>query len=368
METLFHAYDSIAHRRKVFKVETVGDCYVAVTGLPEPTKEHAVIMAYFARDCMRKMNVLCKKMETSLGPDTSDLKLRIGIHSGAVTGGVLRGKRSRFQLFGDTVNTASRMEATGEGGKIHLSDSTAMLLENAGKSHWMTKREQPVVAKGKGALQTYFLNVHSVDDHLQGTSAISSGDDDDESVASDDDNMVPPIANLNISPESTEGQGIIDDVTAASKALGNKISSAKVERFVSWNVDLLHRLLKQVVARRQILIQNNPTRKKDADESIYETREDTLLEEVKESIEMPSGNYTKDAIERAKTIQLDPVAVQQLHDYVRTVSDMYTNHPFHNFEHASHGKSAQPQQQCSHLSKIYNTHLYASFRFRLSQQ
>ena len=62
-------------------------------------------MAKFARACMDKMKDLTKKLEVKLGPDTGDLELRIGIHSGQVTAGVLRGERSRFQLFGDTVNT-----------------------------------------------------------------------------------------------------------------------------------------------------------------------------------------------------------------------------------------------------------------------
>lgn len=97
--------------RKVFKVETVGDCYVAVTGLPDPQPQHMVVMARFAIECMIKMKEVTSNLETTLGPDTADLVLRIGMHSGPVTAGVLRGEKSRFQLFGDTVNTASRMES-----------------------------------------------------------------------------------------------------------------------------------------------------------------------------------------------------------------------------------------------------------------
>lgn len=103
LETIYHSLDQIANRRRVFKIETVGDCYVAVVGLPEPRKDHAVVMARFARDCQYKFNVLVKKLVVELGPDTEDLKIRIGLHSGPVTAGVLRGERSRFQLFGDTV-------------------------------------------------------------------------------------------------------------------------------------------------------------------------------------------------------------------------------------------------------------------------
>jgi class 3 adenylate cyclase len=105
LQTLYQGFDKIAKRRQVFKVETIGDCYLAVTGLPDPQPKHAIIMARFAWECREKMSELMKYLEVQLGPDCSDLKMRFGIHSGPVTAGVLRGDRARFQLFGDTVNT-----------------------------------------------------------------------------------------------------------------------------------------------------------------------------------------------------------------------------------------------------------------------
>jgi len=90
LESVYRSFDDIAKQRRVFKVEDVGDCYVAVAGLPEARRDHAVVMARFARDCLRSMNDLTKKLEGQLGPETVDLTLRIGLHSGPVIAGVLR--------------------------------------------------------------------------------------------------------------------------------------------------------------------------------------------------------------------------------------------------------------------------------------
>ena len=106
-------------------------------------------MAKFARDCREAMSDVCCSLEKTLGPDTGDLQLRFGLHSGPVTAGVLRGAKGRFQLFGDTVNTASRMESCGMKCKIHVSQTTADYLVAAKKSHWIRKRDDLVEVKGK---------------------------------------------------------------------------------------------------------------------------------------------------------------------------------------------------------------------------
>lgn len=94
LETVFASFDEIAKRRKVYKVETVGDQYVAVAGVPHERKDHAVVMARFATECLRSFQKTVVRLERSLG-DTSALGVRIGLHSGPITGGVLRGIRSR---------------------------------------------------------------------------------------------------------------------------------------------------------------------------------------------------------------------------------------------------------------------------------
>jgi hypothetical protein len=90
LETVFRTFDKLARKRAVFKVETIADCYVAVTGLPEPQVDHAVRMVRFAREALSRVNHVTKSLELSLGPDTGDLRFRFGLHSGQITAGILR--------------------------------------------------------------------------------------------------------------------------------------------------------------------------------------------------------------------------------------------------------------------------------------
>ena len=78
---------------------------MAACGLPEPRDDHAVVLVKFGRRCLYQLQFVVAELERMLGPETNELAMRIGIHSGPVTAGVLRGEKSRFQLFGDTVNT-----------------------------------------------------------------------------------------------------------------------------------------------------------------------------------------------------------------------------------------------------------------------
>lgn len=113
---------------------------------------HSFILLFksrFAHDCRTKMNETVKQLEVTLGPDTADLCMRTGLHSGPVTAGVLRGDKARFQLFGDTMNTTSRIETTGKPNRIHLSEQCAQYLMAAGKKHWLLLREDKVTAKGR---------------------------------------------------------------------------------------------------------------------------------------------------------------------------------------------------------------------------
>ena len=136
----------------MFKIETVGDCYVAVTGLPEAQSSHAINMAKFAQDCVDAMGSLVADQLMTMfgGNDTARLAIRVGMHSGSVTAGVLRGEKSRFQMFGDTVNVAARMESTGVPGRIQASEDCANELIERGFGNWTKARDEYVAVKGKG--------------------------------------------------------------------------------------------------------------------------------------------------------------------------------------------------------------------------
>ncbi|KAI0209234.1 Retinal guanylyl cyclase 1, partial [Lamellibrachia satsuma] len=111
LNELYGTFDTILDKYDVYKVETIGDAYMVVSGLPEPNGEkHASEIANMSLNLLDSISNFCVPHL----PDTL-LKLRVGLHSGSCMAGVVGIKMPRYCLFGDTVNTASRMESTGEG-------------------------------------------------------------------------------------------------------------------------------------------------------------------------------------------------------------------------------------------------------------
>merc|ERR1719162_2362060 len=234
LETLYGAFDKIAKQYGIFKVETIGDSYVAVCGLPEPRDNHAVAMARFAFECIKKMTEKTRELEMTLGPGTADLRLRIGFHSGPTIAGVLRGEKARFQLFGDTVNTASRMESTSQPNRIQVSQKTAGLIIASGKKNWLTAREDLVHAKGKGTLQTYWL------ERKKGASRTAS--------------TVSSIADMEFeSQELGDHISVMDNPSSPNTGgLGRNNSpiDPKIQRLIDWNVAIFTELLEEIATHR----------------------------------------------------------------------------------------------------------------------
>ncbi|KAL3087320.1 hypothetical protein niasHS_008639 [Heterodera schachtii] len=150
LNDLYLAFDGVVDNFQVYKVETIGDAYMVVSGLPERTTDHASQIAQMALALLHKV-----KNFTIRHRPNEQLKLRIGIHSGSVVAGVVGSKMPRYCLFGDTVNTSSRMESNGLPLRIHVSSITKELLGQDHDFHLELRGE--VEMKGKGKQTTYWL-------------------------------------------------------------------------------------------------------------------------------------------------------------------------------------------------------------------
>ena len=300
LQTVYQRFDIIAKRRRVFKVETIGDSYIAVTGLPEPQAKHASIMARFAWDCLIQIGEVTKDLESTLGPDTAALSMRFGLHSGAVTAGVLKGDRARFQLFGDTVNTAARMESTGMRGRIQVSSATAEALRMDNKGSWLSPRSDNVVAKGKGVMNTYWLALKKTG----------------QSVSSDEDAVDP------------------DDKVHGRSSRAASAMDHKNVRVVEWVCEILVKQIKKVV----VVHQRCPLPAQSSRAMKFQGQDGKIcLDEVQEAIRTPNFNpEVAEATLDHDLIEIPDVITNEIRDYVAMIAASYKCNKFHNFEHACH--------------------------------
>ncbi|KAL5267374.1 hypothetical protein ACHWQZ_G004430 [Mnemiopsis leidyi] len=150
LNRMYMTFDTLTDANSnVYKVETIGDAYMLVSGLPDRTEHHAK----HAADVAMEMVQAIQKVKINFLKEP--LSVKLGMHSGPVVAGVVGWKVPRYCLFGDTVNTASRMESASEALKIHISDSTNEHLKRYG--NYITRQRGWHSHKGKGQLPTYWL-------------------------------------------------------------------------------------------------------------------------------------------------------------------------------------------------------------------
>ena len=147
LHTCFKAFDEITVKYNIEKIKTVGDAYLAVAGLPTPDLHHAENIVGAAIEIVRFMN------ERFASTSGNTFKIRIGIHSGPVVAGIVGVKKFAYDIWGDTVNTAARMEQNSEPGKINISGTTYELV----KDHFRFIYRGEIDAKGKGQMKMYYV-------------------------------------------------------------------------------------------------------------------------------------------------------------------------------------------------------------------
>ena len=146
LDEIFSMFDRLAQAQGLEKIKTIGDAYMVVGGLPTPRADHAAAIAELALNMKSAVRAFFAGYKTPI-------QIRTGINSGPVVAGIIGRHKFAYDLWGDTVNIASRMESHGQPGRIQVSEATYSRLRD--KYEFADRRR--IEIKGKGAMATYFL-------------------------------------------------------------------------------------------------------------------------------------------------------------------------------------------------------------------
>lgn len=146
LDEIFSLFDERAAELRVDRIKTIGDAYLAAAGLPTPNPEHPQLMAELGLRMLEDVRSLSHRLG-------QPLQLRVGLHCGPVVAGLIGKRKQTYDLWGDTVNTANRLESQGVPGKIQVTESTYLRLSS--RYHFESRGE--IALKGKGPIRTFLL-------------------------------------------------------------------------------------------------------------------------------------------------------------------------------------------------------------------
>jgi class 3 adenylate cyclase len=160
LDTIFTKADEVVESFGLEKIKTIGDGYLAVANVTTPLEHHQKATALASLKLLETMRDFTVNIPTELGEtdwinNMNDIEIRIGIHTGEVVAGIIGKNKYTYDLWGDAVNVASRMESNSEPGRIHVSDEFAESIENNPEFSLISRGE--ISIKGKGTMKTFWL-------------------------------------------------------------------------------------------------------------------------------------------------------------------------------------------------------------------
>jgi class 3 adenylate cyclase len=154
VDRLYHQFDALSHKYDVFKIDVVGDAYMATTNLvKDQSDDHVSRLAQFAIEAMKTAGQTLIDVDD---PSKGFIQIRIGFHTGPVISDVVGSRLPKYSVFGDSVNTASRMESSSTPGRIQCSSTSAKILMKQNPAIRVISRGSTNI-KGKGSMKTFWI-------------------------------------------------------------------------------------------------------------------------------------------------------------------------------------------------------------------
>lgn len=304
LDVVYRTFTLVGKKSGIRQIEMTKDCFVAIRGPKHSETDHAEAVVRFACECRKRL------AEAFKNKGAKGLAMRFGIHSGHVQTGAFGDDNSKYQLFGDTVDTTYDMLSHSRPGKVHLSVETAELLNLEGRGDWLVPREDLVTVKGRGAMSTFWIKPKAC-------------------LADEPKDTVPGNSSTAASETS------VDDVdTWEAMNVSEKPSSeSKIEKVTDAALEVLARYLKKVQAHRSCSGTSKIMDSHDSDLAMG----NPIVDEAREHVILPPfDSHVVAESSQTSIVHLPEEVESQLRLYVSSIASTYRENEFHNVEHALH--------------------------------